>query len=62
MGVIVFFAAHTGREGAGGIEETQSGIQIVAEMYGGCEIFEENRCPSFRIENDGSYTYINRGH
>lgn len=55
MGVIVFFASNTGKEGDGSIEPISKGMVITGSVYGGCERIG---CPSYRIENDGSYTYI----
>ena len=57
-GVIVYFQNNTGEEGDGGLETNTKGFTIVAYMYGGCEM--GGGCPSYRIANDGSYTYIVR--
>lgn len=54
-GVVVYFAANTGKEGDGSIEPIGKGMTITASVYGGCELVG---CPSYRIENNGSYAYV----
>lgn len=54
-GAIVYLQTNTGREGDGSIETISKGMTITATVYGGCERIG---CPSYRIENDGAYTYI----
>lgn len=54
-GVIVYIQTNTGEEGDGSIESIAKGIAITASLYGGCERIG---CPSYRIEDDGSYIYI----
>ncbi len=56
-GVLIFLITHLGNEGAGEIEQFDTGISIVAKLYGGCQM-AGNNCPSYRIANDGSYAYI----
>jgi hypothetical protein len=54
---MVFLLNHTGKEGDGSIEAASKGLTIIASSYGGCSLVG---CPSYRIENNGSYTYILR--
>lgn len=37
-------------------DNNPKGFVIVADMYGGCEMF--GQCPSYRLLQNGSYTYI----
>lgn len=57
-GVILYLQNNTGKEGDGAIETNTKGFTIEAYTYGGCE--EMQRCASYRIQNDGSYTYFGR--
>jgi hypothetical protein len=57
-GVILFLQNNTGKEGDGGIQTNTKGFTILAYEYGGCT--KTGGCPSYRIANDGSYSYITR--
>ena len=56
-GVILYLQNNTGKEGDGALEANTRGITILAYQYGGCTSLG---CPSYRIANNGSYTYIIR--
>ena len=58
-GVILFLQANVGQEESETPSEaSQEGFTITAYMYGGCE--RGGGCPSYQIENEGSYTYVVR--
>ncbi len=56
-GVLLFLITHLGNEGGGEVEQFDTGISVVAKLYGGCQMAGTN-CPSYRIANDGSYAYV----
>lgn len=55
-GAVLFLYNNTGGEGDGGIGKS-SGMSVTVETYGGCE---RRGCASYRIEENGDYTYIVR--
>jgi hypothetical protein len=57
-GAILFLVTNTGGEGDGGLDTSTRGIEVVVRAYGGCEMLGAGRCPTYRIGNDGAYTYI----
>ncbi len=57
-GIIVFLQSNTGNEGDGSLITDTKGFSILAYTYGGCA--RGGGCPSYRIAQDGSYTYIQR--
>ncbi len=57
-GVIIFLSSNTGKEGDGSITSSSNETSIVVTMYGGCSRDGEGLCPTYRIADDGSYTFI----
>jgi len=57
-GVIVFLQNNTGGEGDGALNTNTKGFEILAYTYGGCE---RVGCASYRVIQDGSYTFMVRG-
>jgi len=60
-GVIVFLMSHTGTERSSTIAEPTRGYSIVVRMYGGCERLGGGVCPSYRVAQNGEYTYLRVG-
>jgi hypothetical protein len=58
-GVFVYLINNTGDARDTVVEEPSKKLVITAHVYGMCEGIQA--CPSYRIEHDGSYTYIQRG-
>lgn len=58
-GGVVFLHNNTGGEGDGSsTKKDTKGFEILAYSYGGCERLG---CASYRVADDGEYTYIVRG-
>ena len=57
-GVIVFLQNNTGGEGDGALTTNTKGFEILAYTYGGCERLG---CASYRVIQDGTYTFMVRG-
>ncbi len=57
-GGIVFLQNNTGGEGDGSPTPVSKGFEVLAYTYGGCE---KLGCPSYRIAQDGLYTFFERG-
>jgi|CXWL01.1.fsa_nt_gi hypothetical protein len=57
-GVIIFLQNNTGGEGDGSLNMNTKGFEILAYTYGGCE---RVGCASYRVIQDGSYTFMTRG-
>lgn len=57
-GVFIYFQTRTEPDGqALNSSQEQTGFEILGYTYGGCS---RNGCSSYRIQNDGTYTFITR--
>jgi hypothetical protein len=57
-GVILFLQNNTGGEGDNSPTKNATGFEVLAYTYGGCERLG---CASYRVTEDGSYTYFEKG-
>jgi hypothetical protein len=57
-GVIILLSSSMDRGGSDKVLEDTRGFVITARAYGGCERAGGGVCPSYRINEEGKYTYL----